>query len=76
MSVRAFNFRGLMAPTFTAFKDNSSQSVNYEVIDPYAKWLKDKGIKAVLVNGTSGEGMSLNVAERRPQLKNGKRHDK
>uniref|UniRef100_A0A7G3AFE5 N-acetylneuraminate lyase n=1 Tax=Lutzomyia longipalpis TaxID=7200 RepID=A0A7G3AFE5_LUTLO len=65
MSVRAFNFRGLMAPTFTAFKDNPSQSVNYEVIDPYAKWLKDKRIKAVLVNGTSGEGMSLNVAERK-----------
>ncbi|GAB0099291.1 N-acetylneuraminate lyase [Sergentomyia squamirostris] len=64
-SRRTFTFRGLMAPVFTAYNNDSLQTVNYEVIDPYAKWLKEKGIRAVLVNGTSGEGMSLNVTERK-----------
>uniref|UniRef100_A0A1B0D3L4 N-acetylneuraminate lyase n=1 Tax=Phlebotomus papatasi TaxID=29031 RepID=A0A1B0D3L4_PHLPP len=35
------------------------------LIDSYAKWLKERGVDAVLVNGTTGEGMSLSVAERK-----------
>ncbi|XP_055681900.1 N-acetylneuraminate lyase-like [Lutzomyia longipalpis] len=64
-AVRAsFKFRGLMAPVFNSFKNDPSQSINYGVIDPYAKWLKNKGVQGVLVNGTTGEGMSLSVPER------------
>lgn len=31
----------------------------------YAKYLSDKGIKGILVNGTTGEGTSMSVAERK-----------
>lgn len=42
-----------------------NQSLNYEVIPAYAKFLKSKGISAVLVNGTSGEGTSMTTSERK-----------
>lgn len=42
-----------------------NKSVNCEVIDSYAKYLKQKKVEAVLVNGTSGEGMLMNVVERK-----------
>lgn len=54
-----------MAPVFTAYHNDSDKTVNYEIIDPYAKHLKQKGVEAVLVNGTSGEGMLMNVTERK-----------
>ncbi|KAL4702759.1 hypothetical protein ACJJTC_002299 [Scirpophaga incertulas] len=57
-----FTYRGLMTPVFTPINDD--QSVNYKVIPAYAKFLVDAGIKGVLVGGTSGEGMSLCVADR------------
>lgn len=52
-----------MAPTFTPFDDNDQ--VRFDVIEPYAKLLKSKGISAFLVNGTSGEGMLMSVEERK-----------
>lgn len=52
-----------MAPTFTPFTANNE--INYNVIEPYASLLKSKGIDAILVNGTSGEGMLLTVEERK-----------
>ncbi|EFA04261.2 N-acetylneuraminate lyase isoform X2 [Tribolium castaneum] len=58
-----FTFRGLMAPTLTAFKND--WTVDLSVIQDYAKFLADSKIMGVLVNGTSGEGMSLNVRERK-----------
>ncbi|KAF7283997.1 hypothetical protein GWI33_022814 [Rhynchophorus ferrugineus] len=58
-----FTFRGLMAPVFTAFKDDLS--ANTEIIPKYAKFLADAGIPAVLIHGTTGEGMSMTVAERK-----------
>ncbi|CAG9802847.1 unnamed protein product [Chironomus riparius] len=60
---KLIDFKGLMAPVFTAFDANND--VNLEVIEEYARVLKDSGISAVLVNGTSGEGMSMNVNERK-----------
>ncbi|XP_070507405.1 N-acetylneuraminate lyase B-like [Chironomus tepperi] len=60
---KLINFKGLMAPVFTAFDSNND--VNLEIIEEYARVLKDSGISAVLVNGTSGEGMSMNVNERK-----------
>jgi len=56
-------FEGLMAPVFTPFDD--SDHIKYELIEPYAQFLQSKGISAVLVNGTTGEGMLLTVAERK-----------
>lgn len=56
-------FKGLMAPVFTAFDEN--HQVNYEVVEAYAGLLKSKEISAVLVNGTSGEGMLMSVSERK-----------
>ncbi|XP_019538314.4 N-acetylneuraminate lyase B [Aedes albopictus] len=63
--MKQFTFKGLMAPVFTAYHNDSDKTVNYEIIDPYAKYLKQKKIEAVLVNGTSGEGMLMNVEERK-----------
>lgn len=52
-----------MAPVFTAY--NSDGTVNLDIIDDYAKSLTVRGVKAVLVNGTTGEGMLLNLEERK-----------
>lgn len=56
-------FVGLIAPTFTPFNEKSE--INLDVIGPYAELLKSKGISAVLINGTTGEGTSLSVQERK-----------
>ncbi|XP_018568553.2 N-acetylneuraminate lyase-like isoform X1 [Anoplophora glabripennis] len=58
-----FTFRGLCAPVFTVF--NNDLSVNVKIIPEYAKYLASNGLKGVLVHGTSGEGMSMTVAERK-----------
>lgn len=42
-----------------------NQTLNCEVIPAYAKLLKKNGIRAVLVNGTSGEATSLTTSERK-----------
>ncbi|KAK3911015.1 N-acetylneuraminate lyase [Frankliniella fusca] len=41
------------------------KQVNLGVIKDYAKFLAENGIHGVLVNGTSGEGMSMTQAERK-----------
>ncbi|KAG5874039.1 N-acetylneuraminate lyase [Gonioctena quinquepunctata] len=56
-------FRGLCAAAFTAFRND--MSLNLEIIPSYAKYLFDSGINAVLVNGSTGEGMSLSISERK-----------
>ncbi|XP_063699839.1 N-acetylneuraminate lyase A-like [Culicoides brevitarsis] len=58
-----FTFRGLMAPVFTVF--NEDNSVNVDSIKKYAEYLKKNEVNGVLVNGTTGEGMSLSVSERK-----------
>jgi N-acetylneuraminate lyase len=59
-----FYFKGLMCPVFTPFTADKKQ-IHYDVIDKYACWLKQKGIKGVLVNGTVSEGTCLRIAERK-----------
>lgn len=39
--------------------------MNYGIIDEYGKSLKQRGVPAVLVNGTTGEGTLLTVDERK-----------
>uniref|UniRef100_A0A336M1U9 N-acetylneuraminate lyase n=1 Tax=Culicoides sonorensis TaxID=179676 RepID=A0A336M1U9_CULSO len=63
MSSNKFTFRELMAPVFTVF--NEDYTVNVDCIPKYAEYLKKSNITGVLVNGTTGEGMSLSVAERK-----------
>lgn len=63
LSSKLPQFKGLMVPVFTPFTDDNQ--VNYDVIEPYANLLKSKGISAVLINGTTGEGMSMTVDERK-----------
>ena len=41
------------------------RSVNYYGIDSYAKYLKEKNVHGVLINGTTGEGSTLRVEERK-----------
>lgn len=43
----------------------SKRTIQYNVIDKYAGWLKHHGIKGVLVNGTTGEGVCQRIDERK-----------
>jgi len=60
-----FNFKGLMCPVFTPFADDKKRTINYDIIEKYAQYLKQKGVTAVLVNSTVGEGTTLRVEERK-----------
>lgn len=41
------------------------RTINYDVIDKYGYHLKHRGIEGVVVNGWTGEGMTLTVDERK-----------
>nr|XP_004923368.3 N-acetylneuraminate lyase isoform X1 [Bombyx mori] len=58
-----FETRGLMPPVFTPLNDDLT--INYAAIPGYAKYMAEAGFKCVLVGGTTGEHMSLNVADRK-----------
>jgi len=60
-----FMFKGLMVPVFTPFMDDKKLTINYEMIDKYAHFLKTKGMHGVMVLGYTGEGMVLTVEERK-----------
>lgn len=55
-------YRGLVAAPFTPF--HADLSVNLDVIPGYARLLRENGVSAAFVCGTTGEGMSLTQAER------------
>ncbi|XP_006635343.1 N-acetylneuraminate lyase isoform X1 [Lepisosteus oculatus] len=55
---------GLIAATFTPLNDQGE--INPSVIERYVDYLvKEQGVRAVFVNGTTGESMSLSVEERK-----------
>uniref|UniRef100_A0A1A8GGD0 N-acetylneuraminate lyase n=1 Tax=Nothobranchius korthausae TaxID=1143690 RepID=A0A1A8GGD0_9TELE len=55
---------GLIAATFTPFTPQGE--VNLSVIGPYVDYLSEQqGVKGIFVNGTTGESLSLTVAERK-----------
>ncbi len=56
-------FRQLIAATYTAY-DNSGD-INTNPIPVYANHLKRSGATGVFVNGTTGEGLSLTIDERK-----------
>ncbi|XP_070765148.1 N-acetylneuraminate lyase [Enoplosus armatus] len=55
---------GLVAATFTPF--TTEGEINLSEIGPYIDYLTEKqGVNSIFVNGTTGESMSLSVAERK-----------
>ncbi len=57
------HIKGLVAAPFTGF--NTDMSVNTEIIGKYAAMLKKAGVVGVFVNGSTGEGLSLTLAQRK-----------
>jgi dihydrodipicolinate synthase/N-acetylneuraminate lyase len=57
-----FQFKGLICPVFTPFTQDKT-TIDWDVIERYGQYLKTKGVHAVLVNGTVGEGTCLRVEE-------------
>ena len=55
--------KGFFAAPPTAFRDD--KIVDFSVISPLAAHLQANGVAGVFVNGTTGEGMSLTVEERK-----------
>lgn len=55
-------FRGLIAAPFTPF--NADRSVNLAAIPTYVRFLRENGVSAAFVCGTTGEGLSLTLEER------------
>ena len=55
-------FLGLVAAPFTPF--HADGSLNLDVIPAYARFLRDNGVSAAFVCGTTGEGLSLTLEER------------
>lgn len=51
-------FRGFVAPIFTPY--NIDGSLNLEILDEYGKYLKEKEVPAILVNGSTGSLSSIN----------------
>ncbi|XP_041362112.1 N-acetylneuraminate lyase-like [Gigantopelta aegis] len=58
-----FRIRGLVAATFTAF--DARGEIVLDIIPKYVQFLTDSGVKNVFVNGTTGEGPSLTLDERK-----------
>lgn len=55
---------GLVAATFTPF--TAQGEINLSEIGPYIDYLTEKqGVNSIFVNGTTGESMSLSIAERK-----------
>lgn len=56
-------FKGLIAAPFTPMKADGS--LNLEAIRPYADLLAAQGIKGAFICGTTGEGFSMTLKERK-----------
>ena len=62
-----FPFQGLVAAPFTPMKDDGD--IDESKVGAYAQHLGSNGVKAVFVNGTTGEGvLSLSIGERKRML--------
>lgn len=56
-------YRGLCAATFTPFDQRGR--ININLIDDYVELLQKQSVTGAFVNGSTGEGVSLTVAERK-----------
>ncbi|XP_063616138.1 N-acetylneuraminate lyase-like [Cydia splendana] len=59
----ALNVRWLMMPVFTCF--NTNFTVNFNAIPAYTQYVLQSGYKSILVGGTTGEHMTISVADRK-----------
>ncbi|MDR2706091.1 MAG: dihydrodipicolinate synthase family protein, partial [Planctomycetaceae bacterium] len=59
-------FKGLIAATHTPFQQNGN--LHLEIIPKYVQYLLDCKMDALYVNGSTGEGVSLSVEERKATL--------
>lgn len=57
------SFEGLIVAPFTAF--DSKGEVRLDIIPKYVDFLESQGVTGAFVNGTTGEGVSLTVRERK-----------
>ncbi len=55
--------QGLVAAPFTPFHDDGNLAL--DVVPDYARWLKQNGVVGAFVVGTTGEGLSLTIGERK-----------
>ncbi|XP_005880273.1 PREDICTED: N-acetylneuraminate lyase isoform X2 [Myotis brandtii] len=64
MASRKKKLQGLVAATITPMTEHGE--INLSVIGQYVDYLVEKqGVKNIFVNGTTGEGLSLSISERR-----------
>jgi N-acetylneuraminate lyase len=54
---------GLIAAPFTPLRED--RTLNLTAVDAYARWLHQDGVVGAFVCGTTGEGMSLTIDERK-----------
>lgn len=66
MSTAALYLRGLVAPVFTPMRADGS--LHLDVVEKQAEHLAAQGVVGVFVGGTTGEGLSLTLAERKQLL--------
>ncbi|XP_007480991.1 N-acetylneuraminate lyase isoform X2 [Monodelphis domestica] len=64
MALPKKKLQGLVAATLTPMTETGE--INFPIISQYVDYLvNEQGVKNVFVNGSTGEGLSLSVAERR-----------
>ncbi|XP_061721979.1 N-acetylneuraminate lyase-like [Cydia pomonella] len=61
-----FDIKGVIAPVFTPIDD--AGCINFSVIPEYFNYLHENGVHGILVGGTTGESITLNLEERRALL--------
>ena len=62
-NMETFEIHGLVAPVFTAFKEDGTLDINK--IAEQASWLNSTGVKWVFTSGSTGESVDLTVDERK-----------
>ena len=65
-SIASFTIKGLCAAPFTPFQ--AAGGVDYAAVDAHVAELLAQGVASVFVNGTTGEGYSLSLPERKALL--------
>lgn len=63
------HLQGLISAPFTPFDSNGKLDVS--LIPPYYAFLKRNGITGAFINGSTGEGVSITLEEKKPLRKPG-----
>lgn len=62
----SYSCQGITVPPFTPLKSNGD--VNYALVPTYAEYLRKQGAESVFLLGSTGEGTSLTIDERKRVL--------